>query len=395
MRRLALSILVTLAACSSNADPKPASTVVDAGAEVSSGPRAVPAGEALWEKPGPNPVGHAVFTAKDAARDRTLTLQLWYPAAASARDAAAAGTPMEDLVLDPADRATLVGLLDRANPACARKRVASAKDAPPADGTFPLLAYSHCHSCARFSMAEIAERLASHGFAVVAPDHAGNTVFDAQKGTSAPLSGEFLAVRAADVRFALDVALDAKNDALPAALRGKLAPDKVGVFGHSYGAATTGLVLARDPRPKAGLAIGAPMENDLLPPAKMAEIKVPAMFVLAREDNSISEIGNNLIRSNFKRGTPPLWLLEVEDAGHWSFSDTCALTPSFMPGCGEGLRQTDPGESFFYLENKGARALGASYVTAFFAAHLRSDAAAKAFLTAKHPSGVVTPSVRE
>ena len=251
------------------------------------------------------------------------------------------------------------------------------------------------HSCLRFSMAEIAERLASHGFAVIAPDHAGNTVFDAQKGTSAPLNGEFLATRAGDVRFALDVALDKTGDTLPAPLRGKFDAEKVGVFGHSYGAATTGLVLARDTRPKAGLAIGAPMENDLLPPAKMAEIKVPAMLVLAREDNSISEIGNNLIRSNFKRGNPPLWLLEVEDAGHWSFSDTAALTPSFKPGCGEGTRQTDPGTPFYYLENKGARALAASYVTAFFAAHLRGDGAAKGFLGAPHPSGVVTASVRE
>jgi len=393
MRALLLSLFVALTACSAK-DDAPSATEADAASETPTGPRAVVSGDALWEKPGPNPVGHAIFTAKDAARDRTLTLQLWYPAAASSKDAAKSGTAMEDLVLDPTDRATMVKLLGAAPPACARKRVGSVKDLPPADGTFPILAYSHCHSCLRFSMAEIAERLASHGFAVIAPDHAGNTVFDAQKGTSAPLNGEFLAVRAADVRFALDVVLDAKNEAVPAALRGKLDSEKVGVFGHSYGAATTGLVLARDPRPKAGLAIGAPMENDLLPPAKMAEIKVPAMFILAREDNSISEIGNNLIRSNFKRGTPPLWLLEVEDAGHWSFSDTCALTPSFMPGCGEGVRQTDPGTPFYYLENVGARALGASYVTAFFSAHLRGDAAAKAFLGAVHPSGVVTATSR-
>lgn len=389
MRSFAIALLVALASCSSKDEGTPTDAAVEAG------PRPVPAGDALWEKAGPSPVGHAIFVAKDATRDRTLTMQLWYPAAASAGDAAKAGTAIEDLVIDSADRETMVKLLAAAPPSCVRKRVGSVRDLPPADGMFPVLAYSHCHSCVRFSMAEIAERLASHGFAVVAPDHAGNTVFDAQKGTSAPLSGEYLAVRAADVRFALDVVLDAKNEAVPAALRGRFDAEKVGVFGHSYGGATTGLMLARDPRPKAGLSIGAPMENDLLPPAKMAEIKVPAMFILAREDNSISEIGNNLIRSNFKRGNPPLWLLEVEDAGHWSFSDTCALTPSFTPGCGEGVRQTDPGTSFFYLENEGARALAASYVTAFFGAQLRGDAAAKAFLSAKHPSGVVTASVRE
>ncbi|MBI2391137.1 MAG: dienelactone hydrolase family protein [Deltaproteobacteria bacterium] len=397
MRALLLASLIAISACSSSDDAPPATS--DAGP---TGPRVVPAGAAAWEKAGEHPVGHAIFTAKDAARDRTLTLQLWYPAAPSVVDAVKAGTPMEELVVDPKDRATMARLLAAAPDACTRKRVASVKDPPPAAGRWPVVAFSHCHSCVRFSMAQIAERLASHGFAVIAPDHAGDTVFDAERGAAAPLNGEFLAVRAADIRFSLDVVLgtagEAANEAVPAPLRGKLDADKVGVFGHSYGAATTGLVLARDARPKAGLAIAAPMENDLLPPAKMAEIKVPALLLVAREDNSISEIGNNLMRSNFKRGNPPLFLLEVEDAGHWSFSDTCALTKSFVAGCGEGLRQTESGTPFFYLENAGARALAASYVTAFFAAHLRADAAAKAFLVAPlggDPSGVVTAASRE
>lgn len=390
MRALLLASLLAISGCSSNeqAPPTPAP-------DAAPGPRVVPAGTAIWERAGDHPVGHAIFSARDAARDRTLTLQLWYPAAPSVVDAAKAGTPIEELVVDPTDRATMTKLLAAAPDACTRKRVGSIKDPPPATGTWPIVAFSHCHSCARFSMAQIAERLASHGIAVIAPDHAGDTVFDAERGASAPLNGEFLAVRAGDIRFSLDVILDAAHEAVPSPLRGKVDPNRVGVFGHSYGAATTGLVLARDARPKAGLAMAAPMENDLLPPAKMAEIKVPALLLVAREDNSISEIGNALMRSNFKRGNPPLWLLEVEDAGHWSFSDTCALTKSFVAGCGEGIRQTESGEPFFYLENAGARALAASYVTAFFAAHLRADAAARAFLVAPHPSGVVTATSRE
>ncbi len=372
MRSLLLAI--ALVGCSSKEEAQP--TVTDAG-----GPRVVVQGNAAWEKAGAFTVGHAIFPVK--AGDRTLTVQLWYPSRAPSP-----GTPIEDLVVDAADRATMVKLLEAQDgKKCVRRRVASTRDLPPAEGPFPLIAYSHCHSCTRFSSAEIAERLASHGFAVIAPDHAGNTVFDAQRGMSAPLNGEFLAVRAADVRATIDEALNPTTTALPAVLAGKLDAARLGMFGHSYGAATTGLVLARDPRIKAGVAIGAPMENDLLPPAKMAEIKVPVMFVLAREDNSISEIGNNLIRSNFRRGNPPLFLVEVADAGHWSFSDIASLTPSLMAGCGEGTRQTEPGETFHYLEINSARALAASYVTAFFLNE-------RGFLTAQHPSGLVTASSR-
>jgi predicted dienelactone hydrolase len=369
MRSL-LFVLVALTACSSEA-PEPSTTP---------GPRKVASGNAAWEKSGAAPVGHAIFSARDTTRDRTLTMQVWYPATSGG------GTAIEDLVIDDAQRASMVKLLANAPATCTRKRVDSARDAVPAAGSFPLIAFSHCHGCTRFSAAAIAERLASHGFAVIAPDHATNTVFD----NTAPLNGEFLATRAADIKFAIDTALNAP----PAVLNGKFDANSIGMFGHSYGAATTGLVLARDARIKAGVAIAAPMENDLLPPAKMAEIKVPTMFLLAREDNSISEIGNNLIRSNFQRGNPPIWLQEIDDAGHWSFSDICALTENLRPGCGEGTRQTESGENFFYLENESARALAASYVTAFFLAHLRADTNARAFLSAKHPSGVVTTSVR-
>lgn len=391
MRAYALAFaLTTFVACSSNEATSPSAG--DAGTETSSGPRPVVAGAGPYEAAGPHPVGHAVFAATDAARGRTLTMQVWYPAAASApRD----GTALEALVDDAADREALAGLVSAAPATCTRKRVGSTRDATPAEGTWPVLAFSHCHGCARFAAGAIAERLASHGYAVVAPDHAGNTLFDAQRGVNAPLNGEFLATRAADVRFALDVVLDAGSTTLPAALRGRFDAAKVGVFGHSYGAATTGLVLETDPRPKAGVAIAAPIENDLLPPAKMANVKVPVMFLLAREDNSISEIGNQLIRSNFDRGNPPLWLVEVEDAGHWSFSDVCGLGDAFEAGCGEGERQTSPGEPFWYLDPEGARGLAASYVTSFFAAHLGGDAAAKAWLAAAHPSGVVTTKVRD
>lgn len=375
-------VIASLVACSSGESTAPAP--VD-------GPRAVAVGSGTYEAAGPHAVGHSIFGATDAARGRALTMQVWYPAAA----VSGGGTPLEALVDDAADRGVLAGLVADAPPACTRKRVGSERDAAPADGTWPVVAFSHCHGCTRFAGAAIAERLASHGYAVIAPDHAGNTLFDAQRGENAPLNGEFLATRAADVRFALDLALDATSTALPAPLRGRFDAARVGVFGHSYGAATTGLVLESDPRPKAGVAIAAPIENDLLPPAKMANVKVPVMFLLAREDNSISEIGNQLIRSNFDRGNAPLWLVEVEDAGHWSFSDVCGLVDAFDAGCGEGERQTSPGDRFWYLDPEGARGLAASYVTSFFAAHLGGDAAAKAWLSAPHPSGVVTTKVRD
>ena len=49
----------------------------------------------------------------------------------------------------------------------------------------------------------------------------------------------------------------------------------------------------------AAFALAAPMENPLLPGVDVAMITEPLGFLVAREDNSITELGNNLIRSNF------------------------------------------------------------------------------------------------
>jgi dienelactone hydrolase len=357
------------------------------------GPRPIAVGDSPYERDGAFPVGHATFVLDDASRSRSLRVEAWYPAEESARATAATGVPLEQLEPPGARRDQLAALLKSAPP-CVRRTAHSAADVPPRSGAaFPLVVFSHCHGCLRFSMSTIAERLASHGIAVLAPDHTGNTVYDALAGTNAPLDKTFLETRAADIRYVIDVAFDASG-ALPTPLHGRLDASALGVFGHSFGAVTTGRVLDLDPRPKAGLVIAAPIEG-FLGPTKMASLHRPLFLLLAQEDNSISEIGNKILRQNFKDGNPPVWLAEVADAGHWSFSDIAGLTPDLMPGCGTAQRQTDVTEEFTYLDNAGARSLAAAYVVAYFRYALVADTAAKTFFLAGHPADLVTVSSRE
>ena len=65
----------------------------------------------------------------------------------------------------------------------------------------------------------------------------------------------------------------------------------VGVLGHSFGAVTAGRVAQLDTRFSAAAALCAPMENPLTPGVTLADIHVPLMFVVAIEDNSITEFG--------------------------------------------------------------------------------------------------------
>ena len=346
--------------------------------------------------PGPHPVGNARFLLP--AGERELLVEVWYPADAGAAELAAMGHPIADFVPDGPDRVAFEDLLAGLSPAGqigTRLQTRSALDgAPAAGGPWPTLVFSHCFNCVRFSTFSVAERLASHGFIVAAPDHAGGTLFDAIKGDSADIGEAFLQVRRVDLGLVLDALLDANATAVPAPLRGLADPARVGVYGHSYGAATAGRLAQEDPRVRAALPIAAPVENPLFPNTHVADIHVPMLSILAEEDNSIGKLGNNLIGTNFTAQNPPAWLLRVRDAGHWNFTDICGLTAGFSAGCGEGMRQTDD-TAFIYLDIEIGRGIASAYTLAFFDLHLRGNAAARDYLDAPDPADLVTIEVRE
>lgn len=369
-----------------------AGALAGCGDDTAPAPPAAPPGETYAvEAPGPHPVGRATIAIEDAARSRSLRVEIWYPAAESARAAAEAGHPLEDFAAEGAEREQLAALVAAAPDPGTRRRVHAAAGAPPAEGgPFPVAAFSHCYNCTRFSIASVAERLASHGVAVVAPDHTGGTLFDDLAGNAAPLDAEFLEVRAGDLVFSLDRALDPAAPELPEDLRGRLDPDRVGVFGHSFGGVTAGRVLMEDARPRAGLALAVPMENPLLPGVAVAEIHVPLFFMVATEDNSIGELGNGFIRQNYEDANPPVMKAEVKDAGHWSFTDICGIVEGFDAGCtDDDARQTIPGEPFTYLPIEEARGIAAAYTAAFFLATLTDDEAARDYLSRSRPAGTV------
>ncbi len=321
---------------------------------------------------GPHPVGNVRVTMVDRTAARMLPVEIWYPAAESARVAATTGQPLTAFEQGTAHATALSDLAARAPTTCIRAQTRSA--AAPAAATptapWPAVVFSHCHGCMRFDVAEVAERLASHGIVVAAPDHLEDTHWDT---TLAPLDGTYLAVRASDVSSVLDRLLDATAAEVPVDLRGHIDAAHVGVMGHSYGAITTGAVVMSDARFVAALAIAAPLSAF---GAHVADIHVPYLFVLAQEDNSIGSVGDRVIRADYAAIGGPAWLVEVADAGHFSFSDIAGLHSSWNAGCGMGMRQDVPHAAFTYIDNVAARELASDVAAAFFASTLLGDPAA-------------------
>ena len=115
------------------------------------------------------------------------------------------------------------------------------------------------------------EELVSHGYIVVGIDHpytSAQVTFPDGHGVAYEANPEFdtseelyqynvqgVGIRAADASFVLDTLTQWNKHDPNQLLEGKLDLDCVGIFGHSYGGATTAEALAQDDRFKAGLSL--------------------------------------------------------------------------------------------------------------------------------------------
>ncbi|MCB9777031.1 MAG: dienelactone hydrolase family protein [Alphaproteobacteria bacterium] len=326
-----------------------------------------------YELDGPYVAAQRTLTVRDEGRDRTLTVEAWYPLA-EGEDGLQSAT-WADLIPDEDRRTAYEALLEAAPDECPSQGLQAAwEGGRDADRSWPVLLMSHCHECTRWSMATAAERLASHGFVVLAPDHDGNTLFDQLDGTAVGLDTETLAMRVDDLEAVLAAAT--ADDFFIG-----VDTTRIGAVGHSFGAVTAALFTQEHPEVAAVMMVGAPGENPLLPGVDIASIDRPQLFLLLEEDHSISVAGNILIENNFAEAPGPAWLVRYADAGHWTPSDLVGLTDGFMPGCGEDERM-ESDETFAYVDPATGRARAGSIAAAFFAHSLDGAADGAAWLSA-------------
>lgn len=408
IRTLPLLVALALwcAACSSDAggDAHDASTTdvgssdVASGADADANADAATTGEDVATDPGgTDPGGGPIAIEPDTdgplspsfqlvevtVGDRVLPVGVWGPSQAET-------TTVGLDALVPAEHSeTLAALVADAPDACPTTSLDVAMGGELVNGNYPVVVYSHCHTCLGVSGATVARRLATWGFVVLAPDHVGNTLYDELAGESIESFEAFLPTRTSDVIGLLD-ALEAGEGAL-ANVRPHVDPTRVATVGHSFGAVTAAWVAQNDDRVDATVAMLAPIENPLIPGVDAASFDTPLMLLLAGEDNSILEVGNLFLRQNFDATVGPTWLVEIADAGHWSVSDLCGITETFSPGCGDANRQTN-GEPFTYPAPGPLRDHAAAWTTAMLGRYLRSDDNARAWLDA--PSAVEGQTVQ-
>lgn len=263
-------------------------------------------------EPGPYAVGRRTITVTDPSRaDRSFEADIWYPVDPNNTGGAAA-----------ADYAFLPGLGYTSD--------VSLADAPPAEGEFPLVLYSHGGGGFRWVATFYTEQLASQGYVVVAPDHPGSTALDQLSG--AAVSREDNAnVRPGDVTATLDAVLaTSANTADP--LAGRVDSSKIAVSGHSWGGYTSIASVAGhtnsvgtttpDERIK-GLILMAPY-TEMLADEELSQVDVPVLVVSSTRDES-TPIAENTDRPADLIPGRPLIRVDIDGGSHNSFTDVCKL----------------------------------------------------------------------
>lgn len=333
-----------------------------------------------WSPPdarGPYEAGVTTLTYDDP-RGRTLEIEVWYPAQPAADD-----TP------DPYPELPIT--------------IGAYRDAPPAPGAFPLVAFSHGFGGIRYQSPTLTEHLARHGYVVTAPDHEGTILLFLDWDEM----DRHVLERPDDVRYAVDATLAASADGHPL-LGGHVAGQAYALLGHSFGAVTALVVGGAEPDFPAVAdycdANDGLQGCDYLPDIDPADVPghgtvdpraevlvamspggwyaygadganlaatVPSLVLAGDNDGVLNYAAEQ--RPTWERMGTPSRLVTFADAGHYAaFSDMCRLLATFEDCKG-------PEEGF--LETTRGKALTTTLVTAFLDATWQDEPRAEPWLS--------------
>lgn len=329
-----------------------------------------------------------------ARYDRTLTLEVWYPAAVSAGQKP--GGEYRVITRDPTVTATLYGQAVRD----ARLRQGSGE---AGSGPYPLVIISHGYPGNRFLMSHIGENLASKGYVAVSVDHTDST-YDDQKAFASTLYN-----RAFDQLFVLN---EMERLGRPGnAFAGMIDANRTGIIGYSMGgygvvnvigggysaasatfqnappnkllaergAANSDYQQSRDPRIKAAIAIGPwGMQGGFWDADGLKGIRTPVLFVAGSVDDV----------SGYERGVRAIYegavnadryLLTFINANHNAAAPYPAPRESYAAG--------DPARPNSYAHYADAvwdtvrmNNIFHHFATAYFGVHLKGEADKQAYL---------------
>ena len=288
-------------------------------------------------------VGHDTISIPDPATGKTISADLWYPAADGAT-----GTPTRYSLLPTA-------YFD--------SKVAIEKAPINKEGSFPFVVYSHGSGGQSFVASFLTEDIASHGYVVLSANHAGNTAADQLLGSSVSEDqNDFLRPNVVEAEINWALAQSSGSASAYPVLKGAIDEKRIGLVGHSYGGYTalatvgghTGPAGTTKPDPRIKAVVGHAPYTRRLSDSELAGIKIPVMLMVGTKDITTTLAKDSQRPFDLITG-PPVVLVVMTDAAHQSFTDVCmyldeipklpaapaavaaAIQVQATEGCGEGF----------------------------------------------------------
>lgn len=282
----------------------------------------------------------------------------------------------------------------------------------------PVVVFSHGLGAYRTRVLWLLEHLASHGFAVVAPEHVGSNLRRREEVLRGLLSSDIAPIeflnRPLDIKVALDE-LERLSQTDPA-WKGRLDLQRVGVIGNSLGGQTALSVAgaelnrprlrqvcaknepslnlstllqcladqapslnvsARDPRIKAAIALHPP-SSVIFGPESLSQIQVPTM-ILAGSGDILAPVNSEQIYPFIWLTTPEKYLALLVPSGHIFADAADNLSPALnlLLGGPEPERKRDITEALsvaFMQVYLNDRPEFRNYLTTGYAQSLSSEA---------------------
>jgi dienelactone hydrolase len=281
--------------------------------------------QSLPEPRGPYPVGRITFHLGDDGRQ--FVVQAWYPAQFTANAKPAPWVPADRLIHEEKG---YVGMMVRRSSDPSAKDVSKVmtsvvvharQDVPLADSPkrFPVLLFAAGSQQIPSEYSCLTEDLASKGFVAIGY---GPTVLGGRTWRD-------------DLTQVLDH-LAVWNSTRGHLFFGRLDLDRIGAFGHSFGASAISIIAAYDKRLKAIVLIdgGGRLEDARAIPALIFN----SGGADAARKNPDAE--NTIARNLYLRWSKPGTLVTLEGAVHMSFTDMAVIKAFELPGDGKAFIDT-------------------------------------------------------
>lgn len=221
-----------------------------------------------------------------------VLVEVWYPA-----DPAAASRPADVYDMRDALPASMREDIPETEPT--RFTTLARRDAPAAEGRFPLVFFSHGLGGFRQQSSFLTAHLATWGFVVAAPEHA-------ERNLAAVLEGDMLSDLAIpQIRAALEVLRE-----LP-----QVDASRIGVMGHSAGGGAVAALVDDE-------AFGARVWISLASIAA-PDRQVPGL--LMGGDNDAIAVPETMLRTFEDIPSTAKRYVSIGGAGHLAFSDICLI----------------------------------------------------------------------